>query len=456
MPVHKINDFNRLKVNRRTVIRTKSEATPVYVFADLSFDPGQGLFRSGRRVPVPPKETQLLELLLGAKGSVVSHVQIERTLWPRQQVRYESLARCVYSLRRILRESGADCIETVPRHGYRISAPIEEQHPARSTPARLDSVETDNTTAYSYYMCALREASIPRPEKLERALGCLQKAVELDPGYNAALAGIGEVTMYQCVRGYLAPGAALRRGLKACRAALDNNPSHVSSRIIMGWFQGMIGQKLDEGLAMLDAALADDPEYAPGHAHRSWFMRAMGDAQAAVRDQREGFRLNPLSLLNRHGLAFTLFHSDDVDAAVALEAELAETYPDDDTTHAYGAVFLAYQGRGKEALESAARAMALSGDLPAVVAQIAYVEAAVGSRPKAGKLVKLALETNRNRCPRPHIVPALLELGRDSEAVDLMLASKQEHCPWLYGMRTDPRLASLLLDSRLLGLYDRA
>ncbi|WP_240725250.1 tetratricopeptide repeat protein [Mangrovimicrobium sediminis] len=303
-------------------------------------------------------------------------------------------------------------------------------------------------------MSALREASNPRPEKLELAIDFLHRAVELDPDYSAALAEIADVTMYQCVRGYVAPDVARDRALHACRTVVHHHALHVPTRVIQGWFEGIVGQQLQHGLAMLDAALQDDPEYAAGHAHRSWFMRGMGDAEAAARDQEHGFKLNPESLLNRHGLACTLFHSQDVERAIALEAELAETYPDDDTAHTYLAVFSAYLGRGGQALKAAARAMTLSCDIPAVVANIAYVEAAVGNCNKAAELARFALEADRYRCPRPHLMPVLCELGREDEAVALLLESKQEHCPWFYGMRTDPRLAHLLRDDRLATVYD--
>ncbi|TXS92873.1 hypothetical protein FV139_12980 [Parahaliea maris] len=441
-------------MKRRALTPISDEIAPTYRFADLCFRPGQGLFRNNLRLPVPPKETQLLELLLRAEGDVVSQATIEQALWPRQDVHYDSLARCVYSLRKILRQSGVDCVQTVSKHGYRITESIHLQHPGRHQPARLDAVETSSTPAYSYYLSGLREASIPSPEKLSLAIRFLQKSVALDPTYDAALALIADVTMYQCVRGYLPPEKALMQAQHAYLTALAHNPSHVPSRVAKAWFKGMIGQNLDEGLAILDEALEDDPDYAPGYAHRSWFSRARGDAKAAVLDQREGAKLNPEALLNRHGLAFTLFHSLNVQEAIELETELAQNYPDDDTTHTYLAVFEAYMGREKEALEAATRGMALSADIPGIVANIAYVEATVGSRSRAGELVRFALENKENRSPRPHIAPALCALGRESEAISLMMASKQEHCPWFYGMRTDPRIAAIVNEDRLVRLYE--
>jgi tetratricopeptide (TPR) repeat protein len=208
----------------------------------------------------------------------------------------------------------------------------------------------------------------------------------------------------------------------------------------------MIGGQLEAGLAKLDYALEIDPDYAPAYAYRSWFMRAAGDAAAAVRDQRKGVAVDPNSLLNRHGLALTQFHNLEVHEALQTERELAVMYPDDDTCHGYKALFAAYVGERDEALAAAARCKELSADIPIAVSIFAYVEALLGDQAKASKLVQFALDSENPYCPKPLIAPALVVLGRDNEALELIRESKAERCPWFYGIRTDPRLAPLTAD----------
>ena len=56
------------------------------IFGDYLLDSNVGLFREGKRVPIPPKEFNLLGLLAQKQGQVVSHKEMEERIWPRQNV----------------------------------------------------------------------------------------------------------------------------------------------------------------------------------------------------------------------------------------------------------------------------------------------------------------------------------------------------------------------------------
>ena len=73
-----------------------------YKFGSFEFSARGVLTRKGQVVKLPPKERALLELLIENAGSIVGQREIEHRIWPRQDVSYSSISRCVYSLRKIL------------------------------------------------------------------------------------------------------------------------------------------------------------------------------------------------------------------------------------------------------------------------------------------------------------------------------------------------------------------
>ncbi|PXX53997.1 DNA-binding winged-HTH domains [Pseudomonas sp. LAMO17WK12:I10] len=75
------------------------------------------LFHDGQRVHLPPKELQLLRVLLGCAGVVVSKDRLLDCIWPDTDVAEESLTRCMYSLRKLLGASKS-YIKTVYGRGY--------------------------------------------------------------------------------------------------------------------------------------------------------------------------------------------------------------------------------------------------------------------------------------------------------------------------------------------------
>jgi DNA-binding winged helix-turn-helix (wHTH) protein/predicted Zn-dependent protease len=91
-----------------------------YVFAGFRLEADGTLYRGETPVYLPPKELAALRLLLTHAGQVVSPLQLRQALWGDMQAAADSVSRCLSSLR--ARLSPDECIETVYKRGYRLSA----------------------------------------------------------------------------------------------------------------------------------------------------------------------------------------------------------------------------------------------------------------------------------------------------------------------------------------------
>ena len=74
-------------------------------------------------------------MLIEAEGTTVPRSSIEARIWPNQYVSYASIARCVYSLRKILYSNDYGYIQAVPKTGYRLGVPV-----VRSTDTSIEPV----------------------------------------------------------------------------------------------------------------------------------------------------------------------------------------------------------------------------------------------------------------------------------------------------------------------------
>lgn len=81
--------------------------------------------RDGQGVHVPPKELSVLRLLLVSAGKVVSKDHLLDCVWPGMNAAEESLTRCIYALRKLLKENKG-FIATVYGQGYRFNCPVVE------------------------------------------------------------------------------------------------------------------------------------------------------------------------------------------------------------------------------------------------------------------------------------------------------------------------------------------
>lgn len=104
-------------------------------FGDCLFDPTLREVQRGReRLALPPKEFQLLALLLERRPAAVPHAELRDALWPEAHVGYTSLARLVAELRRSLGDDAKTprLVRTVSRIGYAFVAQVIAE-PANDT-----------------------------------------------------------------------------------------------------------------------------------------------------------------------------------------------------------------------------------------------------------------------------------------------------------------------------------
>ncbi len=113
--------FAELVARVRALARRSERAVPpLLVKDDLELDPAQRVARrGGQRLALTPKEMSVLELLLGAGGTVISAEELLERVWDLNADPFSNIVKVTISrLRAKLGEP--PLIETVPGAGYRI------------------------------------------------------------------------------------------------------------------------------------------------------------------------------------------------------------------------------------------------------------------------------------------------------------------------------------------------
>lgn len=96
----------------------------LYVFGVFELH-GDGTLRiDDKRVHLPPKELQVLHLLLASAGTLISKDLLLEHVWPRCDIGEESLTRCIYALRRVFGVHKG-YIQTVYGKGYRLTCKVQ-------------------------------------------------------------------------------------------------------------------------------------------------------------------------------------------------------------------------------------------------------------------------------------------------------------------------------------------
>lgn len=117
---------------------TDSASPGLFQVGDWIVDPDSGRLQRGQtQKKIEPKVMQLLVVLAQIPGKVVSRETLEAKVWSGSVVGYDAIAGSVIKLRKALGDSSRNpqYIETVPKKGYRLIAPVKQPATQATTAA---------------------------------------------------------------------------------------------------------------------------------------------------------------------------------------------------------------------------------------------------------------------------------------------------------------------------------
>jgi DNA-binding winged helix-turn-helix (wHTH) protein/tetratricopeptide (TPR) repeat protein len=105
------------------------------LFGGFRLEPDGTLFRGTLVIHLSPRELAALRTLLAKPGQIVGIAELKHALWGETNVTAESLPRCISSLRARLEPE--DCIHTIYKQGYRLTAQVTKPGDAARAEPRL-------------------------------------------------------------------------------------------------------------------------------------------------------------------------------------------------------------------------------------------------------------------------------------------------------------------------------
>jgi len=160
---------------------------------------------------------------------------------------------------------------------------------------------TDNPAAYDAYLRGQGLAAYSTRAELESAQRPFLEALEIDPGYALALAGLATVEA-QLYRNEDPDPARLERANRYARRALEIDPDLARAHGALGELS-TVQYMYREAVPEFEAAIRLDPQEPTYHDNLSWALayQTPPDGPAAERAAREAIRLSPT-------FAFAYYH----------------------------------------------------------------------------------------------------------------------------------------------------
>jgi serine/threonine-protein kinase len=212
------------------------------------------------------------------------------------------------------------------------------------------SARGKNAEAYNAYLQGRYFFERRNKENLEKAIDYYKQAIQLDPGYARAWAGLAEARSGQADSGYVPVEEGYRKAREAVERALALDPNLAEAHETMGW----IKRAYDWDWVGADASGQRALALEPGNATVVWSAAALastlGRFEEALALDRRAVELDPLRVSSHVNLGVDAYYAGRLEEAVAALKKALELNSEFPGAHAYlGRAYL-LQGHQQEAL----------------------------------------------------------------------------------------------------------
>jgi serine/threonine protein kinase/Flp pilus assembly protein TadD len=316
---------------------------------------------------------------------------------------------------------------------------------------------TDNVEAYHLYLKGRFYWGKRTEEGLYKGIQYFRQAIERDPTYALAYAGLAEGYVPLAVYCHLAPRDACPKAKSAAHAALEIDPNLSEARTVLGAIMSYYDWDLENGEKELRQATALDPKYPRARQTLAENLTIRGRFEEAVIEAKRALELDPLALSLNAFMAMTYYFGREFDKAI--EHGLRTVDMDPNFFPGYFYLGLAYQMNGQfaEAAATLQQARVLSNNNTLMVASLGGAFAAWGKEEEARNVLDELEQMGRRKYVSQAFVAAILTgLGEVDRALTCLETAFEDRCTWLPRcLAADARLDRLRSESRLQGLIRR-
>jgi serine/threonine-protein kinase len=315
--------------------------------------------------------------------------------------------------------------------------------------ARLHPRRPQDLDAFDLYLRGRYYWNMRSSDSLKRSIQYFQEAIERDPDYALAYAGLADAYNLLGVYGVVPRGeAGARASAAASKAlALDESLAEAHASLALVHQERFEWDAAERGFRR---ALELKPSYATAHHWYAAYLAGRGRSPEALTEIRRALALDPLSISINSELAAILILARRFDEAIGQVEGSLELDPSFGRAHMVLAEAHAHKGAYDRALEEAERAVALDGRTTELRGNVGYVLALAGRDAEAEKIAfELAkLHEKREDGAAGAVATVYAGLGLNDRAFEWLDRAREQRDPVIGSLQADPRFDSLRSDPR--------
>jgi len=350
-----------------------------------------------------------------------------------------------------------------------ISTEISEKLRIRLTgdeKKRLTKRYTENTAAYQLYLQGRYHWNKKTPDGFNTGAEYFQKAIDTDPNYAPAYAGLAALYNNQANYNFalVPPKEAWAKAKAAAAKAQEIDDTLASAHSSLAlvayqweWDWPVAEREFKRSLELDSTSVSTyDPNPSTTYHWYAHYLMTMRRPEESFRAGRRALELDPLDLTNVSHQGWYPIFTRQYDRAAEPLRKTIEMNPNLSLGHWYLGVALEQMGRLQEAIAEFQTAVRVTGGNPSMLALLAHAYAAANQRKEAEGILQQLSALSKERYVPPYPVAAIYAgLGEKDEAFAWLEKAYEGRDSWMDYLGIDPRLENLRTDPRFVELLRR-
>jgi serine/threonine protein kinase/tetratricopeptide (TPR) repeat protein len=314
----------------------------------------------------------------------------------------------------------------------------------RAEKKRLVKHHTEDPEAYRLYLRGRHHWKMWTEEGFFKAIDYFQKAVEKDPSYALAYAGVADSYVLLGWNSYLLPKEVFPKGKVAATTALQLDPELPEAHASLAALLWLYDWRWDEAQIEFKRSLELDSTYPTANHWYGEYLMTMGKHAEFMAMMKKGQELDPLSLIINVAVGWAFYNDRRYDEAIEQLRRTIELDPNYPVTYWILGLLLRKTGRYELATIEGEKGVKLSGGSPLMRAALAHTLAAAGRTTEALQMLDELTELTTHRYVAPYLFAGIhVGLGENDRALECLEKSYEEHSHWLIYLHIDPSMDGL-------------
>ena len=294
-------------------------------------------------------------------------------------------------------------------------------------------------------------------ENLKKAIEYFQQAVEKDPTYALAYAGIADCHNNLGWYDLLPPKEAYPRARAAAEKALEMDETLSEAHASLANVIENYDWDLPAAEREYKRAIKLNPGYATAHHWYALCLAEMGRHDEAMAEAERAQKLDPLSLIISTPLGSTFYHARQYDRAIEEGQKTLEMDPTFIPAHWLLGLAYAQKRMYKKAIAEEQMAIDLSAGSSSIFAAcLGNIYSLSGKRGEAKRILDELHKLSKQRYVSPYGIALIyVGLGEKDQAFEWLDKAYDKRDHWLVWLKVEPLLDSLRSEPRFTALLKK-